>query len=52
LKTSAFKAEGTIRNYDYSLQELVHVGINLFNPEAFREKCRCSRNGLKLGNIA
>jgi integrase len=32
------KAEGTIRNYDYSLQELVHVGIDLFNPEAFREK--------------
>ncbi len=32
------KAEGTIRNYDYSLQELVHFGINLFNPEDFREK--------------
>lgn len=32
------KAEGTIRNYDYSLQELVHIGIDLFNPEDFREK--------------
>ena len=30
--------EETIRNYDYSLQQLVTVGIDLFNPETFREK--------------
>ena len=31
------KAEGTIRSYRHSLNQLSRKGVDLFNPESFKE---------------
>ena len=31
------KAEGTLRSYRHSLNQLIRIGVDLFNPESFKE---------------